>query len=68
MLKLLYTLLLILCVSAFATSNECIRHGKTGHPDPAASVKTLTVDKPLATEKEDLQEYSTFQFVKYLYI
>ena len=65
MLKLLYTLLLIFCVSAFASPSECIR--RSGHPEPA-SVKTLTVDKPLATEKEDLQEYSTFQFVKYLYI
>lgn len=67
MLKLLYTLLLILCVSAFASSNEYIRHSNAGHPNPV-SVKTLTVDKPLATDKEDLQDYSTFQFVKYLYI
>jgi hypothetical protein len=67
MLKFLYTAILVLCVSAYASSNECLRHGKTGHPT-LGSLKTITEEKPGAEAQEDQGEFSTFQFVKYLYL
>jgi len=57
-LKLLYTLILIFCMSAFASSKkECT------HP-MADSAPVKKVD-PIKDVKE---EFSTFQFVKFLYI
>ena len=71
-LKLLYTLMLILCLSAFASSkNECahpIRDcnpgaGGAGKNTPAGAVKELSKEV-----SEERPEFSTFQFVKFLYI
>jgi len=67
-LKLLYTLILILCMSTFASSrNECTHPMVDGSPckkvNPVKEVKDLT--KEITEEKE---EFSTFQFAKYLYI
>jgi len=67
-LKLLYTLILILCMSAFASSkNECTHPVVDGGPckkvNPVKAVKDLT--KEMAEEK---QELSTFQLAKFLYI
>jgi hypothetical protein len=64
-LKLLYTLVLILCMSAFASSkNECTHPTQGSGPcDKASRVKELS--KEISGEK---QEFSTFQFVKFLYI
>jgi len=64
-LKLLYTLVLILCMSAFASSkSECTHPAlESGACDKGSRVKG--VSKEMAEEK---QEFSTFQFVKFLYI
>jgi hypothetical protein len=64
-LKLLYTLVLILCMSAFASSkNECTHPVRdSGQCDKGTPVKELS--KEISEEK---QEFSTFQFVKFLYI
>jgi hypothetical protein len=64
-LKLLYTLVLILCMSAFASSkNECVHPARVSGPcGKGSSVKELT--REISEEK---QEFSTFQFVKFLYI
>jgi len=49
-----------------ASSNECLC--KTHHDSarPAATVKP--VEKTIAADKEDAEEYSNFQLIKYLYI
>ncbi|MBN9385132.1 MAG: hypothetical protein J0H74_30530 [Chitinophagaceae bacterium] len=71
-LKLLYTLVLILCLSAFASSkNECthpIRDCNSGSSknSPAKAVKELS--KEVSEDEVRPQEFSTFQFVKFLYI
>ena len=64
-LKLLYTLVLILCMSAFASSkNECAHPIRdSGACDKGTQAKELS--KEISEEK---QEISTFQFVKFLYI
>jgi len=64
-LKLLYTLVLILCMSAFASSkNECAHPIRESGPcDKDSRVKELS--KEISEEKP---EFSTFQFVKFLYI
>jgi len=67
-LKLLYTLVLILCMSAFASSkNECTYPVRDSSPcgknSPAKTVKELSREIP-----EESKEFSTFQFAKFLYI
>ena len=68
-LKLLYTLMLILCLSAFASSkNECAHPIRDCNPGagkntPAGAVKELSKEV-----SEERPEFSTFQFVKFLYI
>jgi len=64
-LKLLYTLVLILCMSAFASSKSECTHPvlDSGACDKGSRVKELS--KEISEEK---QEISTFQFVKFLYI
>ena len=64
-LKLLYTLVLILCMSAFASSkSECTHPAPdSGACDKGSRAKELS--KEISEEK---QEFSTFQFVKFLYI
>jgi hypothetical protein len=64
-LKLLYTLVLILCMSAFASSKSECTHPlpDSGTRDKGCRVKELS--KEISEEK---QEISTFQFVKFLYI
>ena len=67
--KLLYTLLFILCLSAFASSkNECAHPIRDCNPaadksSPARAVKELSREV-----SEEREEFSTFQFVKFLYI
>ncbi|HWK04000.1 MAG TPA: hypothetical protein VNS58_10245 [Puia sp.] len=70
-LKLIYTLILIFCMSAFASSNECSRVSRNGHPR-IGPAKGIPADKPLVSEegqpyKEEL-EYSPLQVIKFLYI
>jgi hypothetical protein len=70
-LKLLYTLVFIFCMSALASSNECSRTCREGHPR-IGTAKRIPADKPLVSEKgqpgkEDLEE-SPFQVIKFLYI
>jgi len=67
-LKLLYTLVLILCMSAFASSKkECTYPARDSNSceknSPARAVKEFSKDI-----SEERQEFSTFQFVKFLYI
>jgi hypothetical protein len=71
-LKFLYALALFLCLSTFASSNECTRHcPKTTAP----RVQPVPGNQPdaasaAATEKEqeDQADYSPFPLVRLLYI
>jgi hypothetical protein len=66
-LKLLYTLVLIFCMSAFASSNECSRVCRDGHPRIGATKSIQAVSEEERPEKEEL-EYAPFQVIKFLYI
>jgi hypothetical protein len=70
-LKFLYTLVLIFCMSAFASSNECSRVCREGHIH-ARPIKGIPADKPLVSEKgqpeKEEMEDSPFQVIKFLYI
>jgi hypothetical protein len=69
-LKFLYTVVLIFCMSAFASSNECSRACREGHPCLGA-VKGIPADKPLASQREQPEEEAEatpFQVIKFLYI
>jgi hypothetical protein len=69
-LKLLYTAILIFCISGFASSNECSR---TCEAQPCLrTVKSIPADKPLVSQREqpakDEVEDTPFQVIKLLYI
>jgi hypothetical protein len=66
-LKLIYTLILIFCMSAFASSNECARVSRNGHPriGPAKGIQDISEEGQAG--KEEL-EYSPLQVIKFLYI
>ena len=70
-LKFLYTLVLIFCMSAYASSNECSRVCREGHT-PNRSAKEISAGKPLVSEQEPAQqeviEATPFQVIKFLYI
>ena len=70
-LKFLYTLVLIFCMSSFASSNECTRTCREGHHSLGA-VKGIPADKPLASQREQPEkeeaEATPFQVIKFLYI
>ena len=70
-LKFLYALALFLCLSTFASSNECTRHcPKTASP----SVQPVPRNQPDAAsavtekEQEEQADYSPFPLVRLLYI
>lgn len=68
-LKLLYTLLFILCLSAFASSkNECAHPIRDCNPGAGKSSPAKTVKELSKEISEEKSEFSTFQFVKFLYI
>ena len=66
-LKLLYTLVLIFCMSAFASSNECSRGCRNGHPriGTVKGIQDASVEGQPAKEE---MEYSPLQVIKFLYI
>ncbi|HEX9511010.1 MAG TPA: hypothetical protein VF939_11055 [Puia sp.] len=66
-LKFLYTLVLIFCMSAFASSNECSRICRNGHPRIGAAKGIQAVSAEGQPGKEEL-EYSPLQVIKFLYI
>jgi hypothetical protein len=70
-LKFGYTLVLIFCMSAFASSNECTRTCPEGHPRLGA-VKDIPAGKPLASQREQPEneeaEVTPFLVIKFLYI
>jgi hypothetical protein len=57
-LKFLYTVVLIFCMSAFASSNECTRTCRENHPRLGAA-KVIP---------EEEAEATPFQVIKFLYI
>lgn len=66
MRKLFYTLTLILCVSAMASSNECLC--KAHHDNTRKEAAAKPVEKTTSADKDNAEEYSNFQLIKYLYI
>jgi len=68
-LKLLYTLIFILCMSAFASSkNECT-HPLRGSAPCSKGTPSKEMSKELSKEiSDEKQEFSTFQLIKFLYI
>lgn len=70
-LKLLYTAVLIFCMSGFASSNECARTCHEEHPC-IGTAKSIPTDKPLVSQREqpikDEVEDTPFQVIKFLYI
>ncbi|HTI09361.1 MAG TPA: hypothetical protein VL832_12420 [Puia sp.] len=72
-LKFLYTLVLIFCMSAYASSNECSRVCREGHTaNRSAKEISAGAGKPLVSEQEPAQqeviEATPFQVIKFLYI
>jgi len=59
-LKLLYTAVLIFCMSGFASSHECTRTCSDEHLKPLVSQR----EQPVKDEVED----TPFQVIKFLYI
>jgi hypothetical protein len=64
-LKLLYTAILTLCMSAFASSNECAGHSReTVHE--AAAGQLIQTDKPLVPEQDRPIEYPDLLLTLYV--
>jgi len=66
--RLLYTLVFIFCLSAFASSkNECAYPLRDSSPcmDGGKGLPSKEISKDVTEEKQD---FSTFQLVKFLYI
>ncbi len=70
-LKLLYTLVLLFCMSAFASSNECSRVSREGH-SRLGTANRMQDGRPLVSEQaqpqQDNREETPFQVIKFLYI
>jgi hypothetical protein len=70
-LKFLYTLVLIFCMSAYASSNECSGVCREGHTRNR-SAKEIPAGKPLVSEQvpaeQEVIEATPFQVIKFLYI
>ena len=59
-LKLLYTALFILCMSAFASSNGYTRHCGGSIPSKEQAKAMLKDAGSVTTEKEEVSEFSPF--------
>jgi hypothetical protein len=70
--RLLYTLIFIFCLSAFASSkNECAHPLRGSSPYPGTGKELPSVENPKEVTKEvseEGQDFSTFQLTKLLYI
>ncbi len=70
-LKFFYTVALLCCMSAFASSSECSRGCRDDHPRPG-SVKDIPAGKPLVSQKEQPEneeaEVTPLLVIKFLYI
>jgi len=66
-LKLLYTLVLLFCMSAFASSNQSSGNCRNNHPRAGATkrIQTASEERP---ESREAFEGSTLQVIKFLYI
>lgn len=65
-LKILYTVILIFCLSAFASSNECARHFRGDLPCKEQVKEMHPEDKPAMTEKEEMPVYSPLLVTLYV--
>ena len=64
-LRFLYTATLTICMSAFASSNECARHSRQTVKEER-SERTVPLAKPLVTEQERPIEYSSLLLTLYV--
>jgi len=66
-LKLLYTLVFLFCMSAFASSNQSSGNCRNNHPCVGAAKKTQTASEERQESREAF-EGSSLQVIKFLYI